>query len=122
MTKEKIIIVDDEKGMLNFLSKLLTSQGYTVKTCTTGKSFIQDLDNEKQNFSLAIIDYSLPDTNGTLLLQKISALQADIKSIIITAYGDVHLAVETMKLAALPNRLPAAKSFRLSNAVWNQPV
>jgi len=100
MTKEKIIIVDDEKGMLNFLSKLLTSQGYTVKTCTTGKSFLQDLDNEKQNFSLAIIDYSLPDTNGTLLLQKISALQADIKSIIITAYGDVHLAVETMKLGA----------------------
>ncbi len=98
--KEKIIIVDDEKGMLNFLSKLLTSQGYTVKTCMTGKSFIKTLHGENQNFALAIIDYRLPDTNGTLLLQKISTLRADIKSIIITAYGDVHLAVEAMKLGA----------------------
>ena len=100
MMKEEIIIVDDEKGMLNFLSKFLTSKGYAVKTCTTGKSFMKTLHDEKQNFALAIIDYRLPDTNGTLLLQKIAALQADIRSIMITAYGDVHLAVEAMKLGA----------------------
>ncbi len=101
MMKEKIIVVDDEKGMLNFISKLLASKGYTVKACLTGKTFIDSLQDKNQNFSLAIIDYRLPDTNGALLLQKIAALQMDIKTIMITAYGDIHLAVETMKLGAV---------------------
>ena len=100
MDKEEIIVVDDEPGMLNFLGKLLTSQGYKVTTWGNATDFLNALKSEYTNPVLAIIDYRLPDGNGIKLLQNISRLYPEIKSIMITAHGDIHLAVESMKLGA----------------------
>jgi len=100
MGKEEIIIVDDEPGMLNFLGKLLTSQGYIVTTWGNAADFLNALKSEHTSPVLAIIDYRLPDDNGIKLLQKTNQLYPEMKSIMITAHGDVHLAVESMKLGA----------------------
>ncbi|MBN2808023.1 MAG: sigma-54-dependent Fis family transcriptional regulator [Deltaproteobacteria bacterium] len=100
MIKEEIIIVDDEAGMLNFLSKLLISQGYRVSAWDSAATFLEALKEKFCNPVLAIIDYRLPDSDGSQLLQQLSHLYPDLKIIIITAYGDVQLAVETMKLGA----------------------
>ena len=100
MSKEEIIIVDDEPGMLNFLGKLLKSQGYKVTTWESGTTFLKALEDERNSPVLAIIDYRLPDSDGCKLLQKLGQLYPDLKSIMITAHGDVQLAVESMKLGA----------------------
>ena len=100
MIKEEIIIVDDETGMLNFLSKLLISKGYKVTAWPSATTFLEALKDKKNHPTLAIIDYRLPDSDGSQLLQQLAPLYPDLKSIIITAYGDVQLAVETIKLGA----------------------
>lgn len=100
MSKEEIIIVDDEPGMQNFLSKLLTSQGYKVSSQGNAADFLQVLESGRCKPILAIIDYRLPDSNGLKLLKKTNQLYPEMKSIIITAHGDIHLAVESMKLGA----------------------
>ncbi len=100
MIKEEIIIVDDEAGMRNFLSKLLISQGYKVTTWGSAAAFLEALKEKNNRPVLAIIDYRLPDSDGSQLLQQLVPSYPDLKSIIITAYGDVQLAVETMKLGA----------------------
>ncbi|MCD6534112.1 MAG: sigma-54-dependent Fis family transcriptional regulator, partial [Deltaproteobacteria bacterium] len=100
MSKEEIIIVDDEPGMLNFLGKTLKSQGYKVTTWESGTTFLKALEDERNSPALAIIDYRLPDSDGCKLLQKLGQLYPDLKSIMITAHGDVQLAVESMKLGA----------------------
>ncbi|MEA3332422.1 MAG: sigma-54 dependent transcriptional regulator [Pseudomonadota bacterium] len=100
MNKEEIIIVDDEPGMLNFLGKTLQSQGYKITTWESGTAFLKALKNDHNSPVLAIIDYRLPDSDGCKLLQTIGSLYPDLKSIMITAHGDVQLAVESMKLGA----------------------
>ena len=100
MNKEEIIIVDDEPGMLNFLSKILISKGYKVTTWKTATTFLEALKDKQNSPVLAIIDYRLPDSDASRLLQQLTPRYPDLKSIIITAYGDVQLAVETMKLGA----------------------
>lgn len=100
MIKEEIIIVDDEAGMRNFLSKLLISQGYKVTAWGSAAAFLEALKEKSNSPTLAIIDYRLPDSDGSQLLQQLTPRYPDLKSIIITAYGDVQLAVETMKLGA----------------------
>jgi DNA-binding NtrC family response regulator len=100
MDKEEIIVVDDEPGMLNFHGKLLTSQGYKVTTRGNAADFLKALKSEHTKPVLAIIDYRLPDGDGIKLLQEINQLYPEIKAIMITAHGDINLAVESMKLGA----------------------
>ena len=100
MSKEEIIIVDDEPGMLNFLGKILQSQGYKVTTWGSAAAFFEALKDDRNNPVLAIIDYRLPDSDGCKILQTLSRLSPDLQSIMITAHGDVQLAVESMKLGA----------------------
>ena len=100
MGKEEIIIVDDEPGMLNFLGKFLTSQDYKVTTRGNAADFLKALKSEHTKPVLAIIDYRLPDGDGIKLLQEINQLYPEIKVIMITAHGDINLAVEAMKLGA----------------------
>lgn len=100
MSREEIIIVDDEPGMLNFLSKILQSRGYKVTIWESGATFLEALKDERNRPVLAIIDYRLPDSDGCKLLQKLGRLYPDLKSIMITAHGDIQLAVESMKLGA----------------------
>ncbi len=100
MYKEKIIIVDDEEGMLHYLSKLLRSHGYRVETCNNGKTLMEWFASGSGDADLAIIDYRLPDSNGMQLMAELAKLRPQVKTVIITAYGDIKIAVQAMKQGA----------------------
>ncbi|HDS16091.1 MAG TPA: sigma-54-dependent Fis family transcriptional regulator [Proteobacteria bacterium] len=100
MTRETIIVVDDEAGMLNFISKILKARGYRTITCCNGAEFVEQLGGRRRSPDLALIDYRLPDTTGIELLSKVAELCPELQSIIITAYGEVELAVESMRRGA----------------------
>ena len=94
----KILIVDDNKNMQVILQNLLVDEGYKVISATNGKdgwSAIID-----QSPDLVLLDIRLPEMNGIDILQQITKLDKEILVIMITAYGDVETAVETMKLGA----------------------
>ncbi len=97
---ESILIVDDEEGMLNFLSKFLSTKGYAITVCKTAADFLAILANAENLPDMAIVDYRLPDGNGSQLLAETGRRYPGIKTIIITAYGDVQTAVESMKMGA----------------------
>ncbi len=100
MYKEKIIIVDDEEGMRHFLRKLLESHGYQVVTCGNGEKFIEWFTSGPADADLAIIDYRLPDSTALQLMTTLTRLQPRVKTIVITAYGDIKIAVQAMKQGA----------------------
>jgi DNA-binding response OmpR family regulator len=65
---KKILIVDDDKFILNSFSRILIKRGFEVETCETGKQALEKL--QEGSFDLALIDIGLPDMEGTDLLEK----------------------------------------------------
>ncbi len=97
MNRKKILIVDDNKDILESLN-LLLSNTYDLSLAFNGKSALQLL-NKKQ-FDLAIVDLKMEDMNGIELLEKIKEISPSTKVIILTAHGSIELAVKALKKGA----------------------
>jgi len=86
MTEEKkrIIVVDDDVGILRVFKSILQKQGYIVETAETGKVALEKI--EKEKFNVYLIDVKLPDMEGTDILLNIPNGQVIVK-IIITGFS-----------------------------------
>ncbi len=94
----KILIVDDEAVQREMLAGFLTKKGYEVSTAKDGETAL-DLFG-RIPFSLVITDHKMPGMTGDELLERIRALNPNVNTIMVTAYGDVDTAVSVMKLGA----------------------
>lgn len=95
MKNAKILVVDDELILRTALQGILSSQGFEVKTCESGKKALSLL--QQEDFHLALVDVRLPDINGLDLLQEIKKISPETGVIIITAYAEVKSAVKAIK-------------------------
>lgn len=95
--KRSVLIVDDEKIIRDSLRDWL-QDGYNVTTCETGEEAIELVKNH--DFDVLILDVRLTGKSGLQVLKEIKEIKPQIRSIIITAYPTVELAVESMKAGA----------------------
>lgn len=93
-----ILIIDDEVAIGQLLSNFLSRNGFEVETATSGLGALEQL--SKQSFDLVLCDFRLKDTDGREILKEIKANYPETGVIIITAYSDIRLAVELIKLGA----------------------
>src|SRR5699024_8144441 len=93
-----ILIIDDEQAVGNFLKHLFLEKDYTVKIGYSGADFESLL--KEESYDLAMIDVKLPDINGLDILQRIKEVQPSCKTIIMTGYSTVQIAVDAIKLGA----------------------
>lgn len=96
--KPRILVVDDEESIREFLNIMLKKDGYDVTLAEDGERAKELL--EKKSFSLVISDLQMPKLNGMELLKHIRAQHPDILVMMITAFGSTESAVEAMKLGA----------------------
>jgi len=94
----KILIVDDEAMQRDVLSGFLKNKGYNVLTAADGREALKIF--EREAVHLVIMDYKMPGLTGDEVLEKMKAINPMIRSIMITAYGNVNTAVTVMKLGA----------------------
>ncbi len=96
---EKILIVDDEPDMLRLLSMIIKEK--TPYEVTTTNNPLEALELAKTGgFDLLVADLKMPGLDGIELLESVKRFDEDIPTIIITAYGTVEAAVETMQKGA----------------------
>ncbi len=95
---KKILIVDDDTFICKILEKHLQNHNFNVDVAFSGKNAFEIF--KKTNFDLVLCDFRLPDMTGLELLQKMRAIKQDVPIIIITAYADVRVAVNLMKMGA----------------------
>lgn len=98
MTFEKILVVDDEKLVRDFIVETLKRKNYDVEAADSGQKALIAL--KDRAFDLVISDMKMPDLTGIDLLKKIKEIAPETLVIIITAYGTVENAVEAMRLGA----------------------
>lgn len=98
MAIEKILIVDDELLIRNFLSETLRRKGYEIETADGGKSAFAQL--KQDHFDLVITDMKMGDATGIDVLRRVKELSPETVVIIITAFGTIENAVEAMRLGA----------------------
>ncbi len=92
---ERILAVDDEPDMLRLLTMIMKEK--TPYEITTTNNPLEALELVKRGgFDLIIADLKMPGLDGMELLDSIKRIHEDIPVIIITAYGTVEAAVETM--------------------------
>ncbi|ABK18941.1 two component, sigma54 specific, transcriptional regulator, Fis family [Syntrophobacter fumaroxidans MPOB] len=95
---DKILIVDDDEGLVHFLTRFFSRKEYEVLSCNSGTAALEAVGREP--FDLILLDYKMPGKNGLETLKEIRRLQVKTPIIVMTAYGTMDTAIEAMKLGA----------------------
>ena len=98
MTKEKILVADDEFVMREGLKETLLDMGYWVDLAKNGDEAINLL--KTRPYAMIITDIKMPKAGGMDVLMKARQVKSDIPVLMMTAYGTVDNAVEAMKKGA----------------------
>lgn len=98
MERGKILIVDDEPLMQDFLLEALSRRKYQVDLADNGTTALQKMKGGK--YDLIITDIRMPDVSGMEILKTAKEISPDMGVIMITAYGTIKNAVEAMKKGA----------------------
>lgn len=94
----RILVVDDERSMQEFLEILLRKEGYDVSTVGDVPSALVALDSD--DFDLVISDIQMPERSGLDLLRALRQAQPDVVVIMITAFATTETALAAMKEGA----------------------
>ena len=96
--EDRILIVDDEQMICDILVQRLAREGYSCLSANNGREALNHF--YKDNFSLIISDIKMPEMDGIELLKKVKAVNPNMMVIIVTAFPEIDMAVEAMRLGA----------------------
>ncbi len=97
-TKYRILVVDDEESMREFLTIMLHREGYEVDAASDGTQAVTSL--KEKSYDLVISDIKMPRLNGFQLLSHIKERFPETVVMMITAFSSTEEAVEAMKQGA----------------------
>jgi DNA-binding response OmpR family regulator len=86
----RLLLVDDEVGYLEVLSKRLTHRGFDVTTASSGEEAIRALRN--WDFDLAVVDLKMEDMDGIEVLKVLKRMDPALHVIILTGHGSERAA------------------------------
>jgi two-component system, NtrC family, nitrogen regulation response regulator NtrX len=98
MTRTKILIVDDEKGVQTSLQGILEDAGFDSQAISSGEEALDIL--LKEQFSVVLLDIWLPGIDGLEALSKIRQTSPSTSVIMISGHGSIETAVRATKLGA----------------------
>jgi DNA-binding NtrC family response regulator len=94
----KILLIDDDKIILDTLAMILEEEGYIVDKAENGKDAIEK--TRTNYYNLAIVDWRLPDIEGTKLLGQLQDTTPKMVKIMLTGYPSMNNAVEAVNYHA----------------------
>jgi len=98
LLEKRILVVDDDNLMKDFLKETLTRSEYLVDLASSGDEALDKL--KLKEYDVIVSDIRMPKLGGMELLKAARENSPDIKVVMMTAYGTVENAVEAMKLGA----------------------
>lgn len=96
MSKEHVLIIDDEAVILEAASEILKRAGYMVTTAIDGEDGYGKV--KQDSFDLVITDIRMPKLGGMALIQKVrEEVSTETPIIVITGHGTIDIAVESLR-------------------------
>ncbi len=96
--QERILVIDDERIIIDLTSMILRSRGYAVLTAESGREGLAIIEREAP--AIVLLDYMMPVMDGMTALKKIRQHFPDTYVIMFTGKGSEEIAVELMKAGA----------------------
>ncbi len=93
-----ILIIDDEKILVTFITDALKIQGYNIFSAYTAGEGLNLL--KKENIDIILLDIMLPDKNGLVLLKEIKSMDESHEVIIITGHSSIKDSITAVKMGA----------------------
>ena len=108
MSQGTILAIDDDQSIRHLIKREFSLEGFEVTTAESGEHGLMLL--EHQSFDVVLLDIMLPKMRGMDVLKEVKQRSPNMQIIMVTGYGDISTAVESMKLGA---RDYVTKPFKL---------
>jgi len=89
----RVLLVDDEENLLEYLSKRLLKQGFTVKAAFSGEDAVVAANQE--HYDVAVVDLKMPGIDGVETQKRLRGIQPYIQCIVLTGHGSIESALES---------------------------
>ncbi len=113
----RLLVVDDEDEVRAALKRRLEREGYDVTTASSAGDAVEVIQSQSPSFDVVVTDMSMEETNsGLKVLQDAIAHDIFTEVIVLTAYGNVANAVESMRRGAfdyLEKNVPGVDIYEL---------
>ncbi len=96
--KTLILVVDDERSVTELLKAQLEEVGFSVDVANDGAAGMNKIQSKR--YDIILLDLKMPRIDGIEVLKYAKGVQPDVQVIILTGYGDIKTAVDTIKLGA----------------------
>ncbi len=100
MSIANLLLVDDETGFLDAMSRRLTKRNFTVKTADSGMAALDILRDEGDQIEVVILDVKMPGMDGIETLTEIKRKFPLMEVIMLTGHATVASAIDGMKQGA----------------------
>ncbi len=117
MPAEKILVVDDEQSMTQFLSIVLRKEGFHVTAVSNGRDALDKVKSE--NYDVVITDIKMPGMDGIQLLNLIKKHDPSLPVVIMTAYASQQSAIDAVNHGAFQYLIKNAKNDEIKLVVRN---
>src|SRR5712675_3669462 len=97
--KAKILLVDDEPGMLRYIRTLLEVDDHKVETATTGEEALEKVQKGLQP-DLVLLDLLMPGIDGLQTLEQLRQIKPGLKVVMLSCVNDTRKVVQAMRLGA----------------------
>ncbi|MGA2387222.1 MAG: response regulator [Candidatus Bathyarchaeia archaeon] len=90
----RILLIDDDKNIRQTLAIVLQEEGYEVDTAENGKEAVEK--SFANFYNLAIVDWRLPDIDGTVLITQLKETTPKMAKIMLTGYPSMNNAIDAV--------------------------
>jgi putative two-component system response regulator len=97
-TGETILVVDDDPGILDYITLLLASHNYSVISCKSADTVLATL--QDNTVAIVVTDIQMPDVSGIELLTEIHKYNPEMPIILMTGYAELDMAIEAIEKGA----------------------
>ncbi len=94
----RILVVDDDENIVQFLTSFLSKKGYELSSCMNGSTALEMIQNTKPD--VVLLDIMMPGIGGIDALKVIKKTDPNIGVIMITGLLDEEIAKRTLELGA----------------------
>ncbi len=95
---KKLLVVDDELDICNFLTTYFNTKGYETRSASDGESALKIVDEWLP--AIILLDIRMPGMSGVDVLKVVREKHPSIGVIMVTAFADIEIGRSTLKLGA----------------------